>query len=80
MPGFGFIGVNGVDQVYFYTAATSGSLETPDSTPAFAFTADGKAYHWSGSAWVQVFNAGATGPTGATGATGAQGATGATGA
>lgn len=80
MPGFGLIGKNGVDQLYFYTAPTSAGLETPDSTPAIAFTADGNAYFWSGSTWVLASWAGATGAKGATGAQGATGPTGATGA
>lgn len=77
MSGLGFIGKNGVDQLYFYTAPTSAGLETPDSTPAIAFTADGNAYFWSGSVWVLASWHGATGAQGATGPTGATGATGA---
>ena len=73
---FGFIGKNGADQIYFYTAPTSADLETPNDTPAVAFTADAHLYSWSGSAWV-LFAAGATGAQGATGAAGATGATGA---
>ena len=79
MGGFGFIGKSGVDQLYFYTAPTAAGLEIPEDTPAIAFTADGNAYFWSGSAWVLATWAGATGAAGAKGATGI-GATGATGA
>ena len=77
MASFGFIGKNGVDQLYFYTAANSGALETPSDHPAIAFTADGNAYRWSGSAWTLIWATGAVGGTGATGSAGATGATGA---